>query len=163
MKARYLILILSIICCAGCVNHNMDKALKTFNNNSVPYISVHNLSETRSAVVLDTRERREYEVSHIPGAAWVGHRSFTLDQLRKIVPNKDTSIVVYCSIGVRSEDIGEVLLENGYSDVRNLYGGIFQWKNQGFEVVDPEGNTTDNVHAYSKYWGKLLTEANKVY
>ncbi len=141
----------------------MDKALKTFNNNSVPYISVQELSKTKSAVVLDTREKNEYEVSHIPGASWVGHRSFTVDQLELLVPNKDTSIVVYCSIGVRSEDIGEVLLENGYTDVQNLYGGIFQWKNQGFEVVDPDGNTTENVHAYSKYWGKLLTEANKVY
>ncbi len=163
MNTRYYIIVLCAFCCLGCANRNIDKALNTFNNNSVPYISVKELSGMRSAVVLDTREKLEYEVSHIPGASWVGHRSFALERLESLVPNKDTSIVVYCSIGVRSEDIGEVLMENGYTDVQNLYGGIFQWKNLGFEVVDPEGNVTENVHAYSKYWGKLLTEANKVY
>ncbi len=163
MKAGYFILLISVLCCLGCANQNMDTALKTFNNNSVPYISVEDLFEMRSTVVLDTREKIEYDVSHIPGADWVGHRSFSLEKLHLLVPDKDTTIVVYCSIGVRSEDIGEVLLENGYTNVQNLYGGIFQWKNQGYEVVDPEGNVTENVHAYSKYWGKLLTEANKVY
>ena len=40
-------------------------------------------------------------------------------------------IIVYCSIGVRSEDIGEKLKELGYTKILNLYGGIFDWKNKG--------------------------------
>jgi rhodanese-related sulfurtransferase len=111
---------------------------------------------------MDAREEEEYKVSHIPGAHWVGYSTFEIDSLEQRVP-KDTSIVIYCSVGIRSEDIGERLLERGFTDVHNLYGGIFEWKNSGGLVVDSVGNQTENVHAYSKYWDHLLTQANKVY
>ena len=71
--------------------------------------------------------------------------------------------VVYCSIGVRSEKIGEKLQAAGYTNVKNLYGGIFQWKGEGEKVVDSLGLSTERVHAFSKLWGKLLTNAKKVY
>ena len=80
-----------------------------------------------------------------------------------LIPVQEKRIVVYCAVGVRSEDIGEILLASGYSEVKNLYGGIFEWKNQGRIVIDSLKKETENVHAYSKYWGRLLTRANKVY
>ncbi|MGI9547940.1 MAG: rhodanese-like domain-containing protein, partial [Flavobacteriaceae bacterium] len=104
-----------------------------------------------------------YDVSHIPGAQWVGYKSFSLDRIKTAFSRTDTSIVVYCSVGVRSENIGEKFLDMGYTEVNNLYGGIFEWKNKGYIVVDSTGNETQNVHAYSKYWGNLLTDANRVY
>ena len=113
--------------------------------------------------VLDTREIEEYKASHLAGSYWVGYESFRLDKIDSLVRTKNKRIVVYCSVGVRSEDIGEKLLQQGYTDVRNLYGGIFEWKNQGRKVVDSSGLETQNVHAYSKFWGRLLTDANKVY
>jgi len=71
--------------------------------------------------------------------------------------------VVYCSIGVRSEDIGEKLMDAGYNNVTNLYGGIFEWKNKGNQVYDTLGNETERVHAFNKHWGKLLSKGEKVY
>ena len=137
--------------------------LKRYNEGTVPYIKAEELVKHENYIILDTREKEEYDVSRIPGAVWAGYKKFNLYQLKSQLTEQDTSIVVYCSVGVRSEDIGEDLIEAGYSDVRNLYGGIFEWKNKGFKVVDSSGQSTENVHAYSKYWGKLLTEANKVY
>ena len=147
----------------SCSEITVDGVLNTYNDGTVPYISVQELAKDENLIILDTREKEEYDVSRIPGAIWVGYKEFNLDQIKSKLIKSDTSIVVYCSVGVRSEDIGENLLEAGYSDVRNLYGGIFEWKNKGNAVVDPTGQSTENVHAYSKYWGKLLTEANKVY
>ena len=72
-------------------------------------------------------------------------------------------IVVYCSLGIRSEKISEKLKAEGYSNVRNLYGGIFEWKNKGFEVFDSEGKETEKVHAYSKSWSKWLKNGEKIY
>lgn len=71
--------------------------------------------------------------------------------------------MVYCSIGVRSEQIGEQLKQVGYSNIKNLYGGIFEWKNTGNTVVDSLDNPTEKVHAFTKTWGKLLRKGNKVY
>ncbi|HAF78076.1 MAG TPA: rhodanese-like domain-containing protein, partial [Maribacter sp.] len=79
------------------------------------------------------------------------------------LPDKTQPIIVYCSIGVRSEDIGEKLKELGYTKILNLYGGIFDWKNKGGQVFNSKEIPTDSVHAFSRHWGKLLQEGIKVY
>ncbi|MEL6832298.1 MAG: rhodanese-like domain-containing protein [Bacteroidota bacterium] len=110
---------------------------------------------------LDTRERYEFEVSHIQGARWVGYDNFDMDRLAGVP--KDTPLIVYCSVGYRSEKISERLLAAGFTNVANLYGGIFEWKNQDQAVVDMQGRPTERVHAYSRTWGIWLKEGEKVY
>ena len=158
-----LLCVLLLIYLKGCGEISIDHALENFNSGSVPYISVDEMEKYQPEFILDTRSEEEYNVSRIPGSFWVGYDSFSIDKVDSLITNKDRRIVVYCSVGIRSEDIGEQLLNNDYTEVKNLYGGIFQWKNQGMTVVDSAGNQTQNVHAYSKFWGRLLTEANKVY
>ncbi len=147
----------------GCGQFTIENTLERYNEGTVAYLDVSELERNQPAFILDTRTEEEYMVSHIPGAIWVGFESFSIEKIDSLVPSKDTALLVYCSIGVRSEDIGEILIENNYSHVNNLYGGIFQWKNEGMRVVDSTGIETNNVHAYSKFWGQLLTDANKVY
>ena len=84
-----------------------------------------------------------------------------MDSLKNI--QKNSRIIVYCSVGYRSERIGEQLLANGYSNVTNLYGGIFEWVNSDYPVVDTNNVKTNKVHAYSKLWGKWLKNGEKVY
>lgn len=141
----------------------LDRTLKRFNKESVPYISVEELKETDDIVLLDTRKKEEYAVSHLKNAIWVGHKKFEQDSVNQYVPDKNTPIVVYCSIGVRSENIGEQLQKAGYTNVKNLYGGIFEWKNHGNPVYSSKTTETDSVHAFNKHWGKLLTKGIKVY
>ena len=111
--------------------------------------------------ILDTREKKEFEVSHIPGAQYAGYLKFQKSTVKNLP--KDTPILVYCSIGVRSEHIGERLKKMGFDNVQNLYGGIFDWKNNGNEVVDTEGKATDNVHTYDKEWSQWLFKGTKVW
>lgn len=155
------LVIISIL--KGCSQFTIESTLDKFNEGTVAYLEASELERDQPAFILDTRTKEEYMVSHIPGAIWVGFESFSIEKMDSLVPSKDTSLLVYCSIGVRSEDIGEILIKNNYSEVKNLYGGIFQWKNEGMKVVDSTGRETNNVHAYSKFWGQLLTDANKVY
>ncbi|MGB7394075.1 MAG: rhodanese-like domain-containing protein [Pricia sp.] len=143
--------------------NRMDKTLKKFNKQTVPYIEVDALHGMNHVLLLDTRKREEYEVSHLKDAQWVGFKEFEVDSILPKIEDKSTDIVVYCSIGVRSENIGEKLMQAGYTNVKNLYGGIFEWKNQGYPVYNPEGDETEKVHAFSKHWGKLLKEGEKVY
>lgn len=137
--------------------------LGMFNNDTVDYISVEELQEHDNIIILDTRQWEEYQVSHLKNAIWAGYDDFEMDKVVRAVPNKATPVVVYCSIGVRSEDIGEKLKRKGYSHVSNLYGGIFAWKDKGYPVYNAKGQVTEKVHAYSKYWGGLLTNAERVY
>jgi len=142
---------------------SIDQALDWYNSESVPYISVTEMQNFQNQVILDAREWEEYQVSHIKDAVWVGYNEFNLAEVVKNIPDKNLNIVVYCSIGVRSENIGEELLESGYINTKNLYGGIFEWTNQGYPVYNMEGEKTKKVHAYGKLWGKYLTKAEKVY
>lgn len=136
--------------------------LKTLLSHTVPEMEVSTAATaSTSTVFLDTREREEYEVSHIENARFVGYDDFSLDSVEDIP--KDTPLIVYCSVGYRSEKVAEQLITAGFTDVANLYGGLFEWKNQGFPVVDPSGDTTESVHAYSRSWGIWLKEGNKVY
>ncbi|MDE3742896.1 rhodanese-like domain-containing protein [Maribacter polysaccharolyticus] len=141
----------------------MDRALQTLNKGTIPYIEVSEAISKDSLIYLDSRDIKEFRVSHLKDAIWVGHDFFDPKRLQEIVPDLDTPVVVYCSIGVRSEDIGERLKELGYTNIQNLYGGIFKWKNSGYPVFDPEGNKTEKVHAYNRVWGKLLTKGEKIY
>ena len=141
----------------------IDQALDWYNSESVPYISVTELQNEKNQIILDTREWEEYEVSHLKNAVWVGYDDFKLADVITKYPDKNLNIVVYCSIGVRSENIGEELLESGYFNTKNLYGGIFEWSNQGYPVYTAKGEKTKKVHAFGKLWGKYLTKAEKVY
>jgi len=147
----------------ACGQPSMETTLARLNHESVPYISVDELNSSRDKVLLDTRSLSEFEVSHLQKAFWVGYKKFDLGRIQEAYPEKNTSMVVYCSVGVRSENIGEKLLEAGYTDVKNLYGGIFQWKNSGYTVYATDGNPTEKVHAYNRRWGKLLHNGEKIY
>ena len=66
-------------------------------------------------------------------------------------------------MGIRSEQIGEKLKKAGFTNVKNLYGGIFEWKNKDYPVIDTTGNETEKVHTFSKMWSKYLHAGKPVY
>ena len=126
-----------------------------------PVIDVPQLAKERKPVLLDARPAEEYDVSHIAGARRVGFGDFDLSRVKDLP--KDTAIVVYCSVGYRSEKVTEKLMKAGFTNVKNLYGGIFEWVNTGNTVVDDAGKRTDRVHAYNKSWSRWVTKGVKVY
>lgn len=139
-----------------------DKVLQNLYKNTVPQIKPAELkSQKDSTLILDTRSYAEYQVSRIQGALFVGFEDFDKEKVAHI--SKDSRVVVYCSVGYRSERIGEQMQQLGFKNVKNLYGGIFDWKNQGYDVVNIYNQPTDSVHAYNRFWGQWLQNATKVY
>lgn len=146
---------------------DLGKILERYNSNSVSYILVTELNELQKSgeaiVILDAREPNEFSTSHLKGARYIGYNDFNAERLARLDLNKETPIVVYCTIGVRSENIGEKLLELGFKQVYNLWGGIVSWKNTDFNVYNNSGTVTDSVHVYGKSWDKWLTNGIGVY
>ncbi len=128
---------------------------------SVPVITCRELKKMPNAVLLDARQKKEFAVSHLPNARWIGYDDFELSRVSNVP--KDAPVVVYCSVGYRSEKVGEKLRAAGFSNVKNLYGSLFEWVNQGNAVVDSTGRPTRRVHAYSRTWGIWLKGGDKVY
>ncbi len=138
-----------------------DLMLSTLLKHSGKEVGVAEIATDTTSIFLDSREKKEYDVSHIKNAIWVGYEDFNLSRVENI--EKDSKIIVYCSVGYRSEKITEKLTAAGYTNVSNLYGGVFEWLNEEKPVVDTVGNTTNLVHAYSKTWGIWLNAGEKVY
>ncbi len=97
-------------------------------------------------LLLDVREKAEYDMSHLPGAEHAGNQRPDL-----LLPDKSLPIVVYCSVGLRSAEAARRLNALGYSNVFNLEGSIFQWANEDRAL---EGGA--RVHPYNAQWGSLL-------
>lgn len=138
--------------------------LHTLLSHSVDEVGVQDvqnkLNDGDRLVFLDARSRVEYNISHIKNAKWVGYENFSLDSMDGV--SKKDEIVVYCSVGARSEEIALKLRNEGYENISNLYGGIFEWVNRLKPIYNEEGETR-KIHAYSKTWGIWLTKGEKVY
>jgi len=144
----------------------LDKLLEQYNTHSIPYISVEELRMLQmndSIVILDAREPIEFNVSRIASAKNVGYSDFSSDEIQLQKVAKNAPIIVYCSIGIRSEEIAEKLKKAGFTNVKNLYGGIFEWKNKEYPVIDSKGIETENVHTFSKVWSNYLKAGNPIY
>lgn len=149
---------------AMCVDPAFEVEVDQYLSGTVPFITVADAKDKAEGFTfLDAREWAEYEVSHIPGAMHVGFDAFNLDKLNSL--DKNEPIIIYCSIGYRSEKIGERLEQAGFKQVYNLYGSIFEWVNQHHTVENMEGKPVKEIHTYNKSWSKWMTNPDykKVY
>ncbi|WP_420458709.1 rhodanese-like domain-containing protein [Neolewinella sp.] len=114
------------------------------------------------AVFLDARERQEYEVSHLPGARYLGFSTPDTTAVKALSHN--TPLVVYCTVGYRSARLAQELRRAGFKRVYNLYGSIYAWRLAGLPLVDAAG-PTPNIHTYNRKWGRFIpdTLGTKVY
>ena len=132
--------------------------INTYYNFSVDTISVQCLKKIRGEVkIIDSRSNVEYSTSKIKGALFIDYKNPDFSNLNI---HKTDTIVVYCTIGYRSEKIAEKLEKEGYLNVFNLYGGIIQWVNKNNPVFAPTGAQTPFVHTYNQAWGKWLKNPN---
>lgn len=153
-----MILGLFIYSCSQPNSPGLDSVSDQLITGSVPIINTQELESllSQSAITLiDAREKEEYEISHIPEATWVGFEAFEIESVADF--DRNEPIVVYCSVGYRSEKIGEKLKAAGFVDVRNLFGGIFMWANQGRSLVDLNNQPTRSVHGFSRNWSRYLS------
>ncbi|MEB2778579.1 rhodanese-like domain-containing protein [Algoriphagus sp. D3-2-R+10] len=134
--------------------------LTTLYDADFPVLKPSQVTDLSNYQVLDTREKEEFEVSHLKDAVWVGYDTFSLNNITSL--DKEQPVLVYCTVGVRSQDIGKKLNEAGYTEVYNLYGGLIEWVNEDKPIFQGD-STTKKVHTYSQSWGIWLTRGEKVY
>ena len=126
---------------------------------TVPQLSTTNLSQWLAdtnrvqPVLLDIRTVPEFLVSHLRGAWQVDTAGSLTAVLNKIPTNRP--VVVYCSVGYRSSEYATKMMKEGFTNVMNLEGSIFQWANEGRPLF-AEGKPASLVHPYNGRFGKLL-------
>ncbi|SDX15511.1 Rhodanese-related sulfurtransferase [Lutibacter oricola] len=147
----------------GNAQETLQKVLDKHNDHSIPYINVEELAKDTNVVLLDSREPKEFKTSHLNNAVLVGYDHFNIKNVTKTVKDKNQKIVVYCSLGIRSETIAKKIKDAGYTNVYNLHGGIFEWSNNEKPLVNSKGKETKKVHTFNKDWSQWLLKGEKIY
>ena len=80
------------------------------------------LNDGQDLVVIDVRERHEYEAGQFEGALHLSKGVLERDIEKHPIP-EDARIVLYCGGGFRSALAAESLVRMGYSNVHSLWGG----------------------------------------
>lgn len=109
-------------------------------------------------VLLDARSPAEWAVSRIPGARPAFDDALADATLAGVAAS--TTVVAYCSIGLRSARLAQRLAAAGRPGVLNLRHGIFGWADQGRPLQD-DGGPARRVHPYDAGWGRLLSDARR--
>lgn len=76
-------------------------------------------------IILDVRTQEEYDEGHIPGAILIPNTEIEA-RAEEVLTDKDQLILVYCRSGRRSKLAAEILVELGYTNIRE-FGGIIDW------------------------------------
>jgi sulfur-carrier protein adenylyltransferase/sulfurtransferase len=87
----------------------------------------------RDFVLIDVRERNEWDIVSIPGAVLVPKGEFLSGKALEDLPS-DKPIVLHCKSGVRSAEVLAIVKGAGYSDAVHVGGGVVAWVSQ----IEPE-------------------------
>lgn len=84
------------------------------------------MMDTQEVIVLDVREQNEYDSGHIPGAVLLPVGTIDKGTAAAVIPEKDSTVLVYCRSGNRSKTASSTLAELGYTNIYE-FGGINTW------------------------------------
>jgi rhodanese-related sulfurtransferase len=91
-------------------------------------------TKSKAGTVLDVRTADEVAQGKIEGALEIDFYSPDfIDQVSQI--SKDQEIYLYCAVGARSEEAARLLIQQGYTKVYHLQGGIQGWAQQGLPIA----------------------------
>ena len=91
-------------------------------------------SKSGDAVIVDVREKDEWNEEHIPDAIHMSRGTIELD-IEEKVPNTNAMIICHCGGGGRSALAAENLQKMGYKNVRSMAGGFKAWKAIGLPTT----------------------------
>jgi len=140
-------------------NELLSQVKSTIREISVEETKSRVLDRRSDVVLLDVRERDEYEQGYIPSAQWIP-RGFLELKVEDVVPDRDHEIILYCAGGTRSALAAKSLETLGYRKVSSMAGGFRAWKNSGFAFERPRVLTPEQLKRYSRHI--MLPEVGEV-
>ena len=121
---KLLLLFLAVMMLTAC-GQNKENEREAVNMNITAEEAKVLMESEEGYIILDVRERDEYEAGHIPGAILIPYTQIEAEA-PNMLPDKDQMILVYCRSGRRSKIAAEALVKLGYTNIRE-FGGIIDW------------------------------------
>ena len=124
MKWRYALWMLACLLLTACAASTPTPQQEVYLNISPEEAKV--LMDTQEDyVILDVRTQEEFDAGHIPGAILIPNTEIA-NRAEQELPDKDQLLLVYCRSGNRSKQASQILVELGYTNIRE-FGGINDW------------------------------------
>ena len=92
------------------------------------------LINRKEAIVVDVREKKEFESGHIVDSINIPMTKLK-QRITEVWKYKDKPVVVVCNLGQHSGQAAKILQEAGHADVVRLAGGLTEWKAQSLPLV----------------------------
>ena len=118
---RIIPFLLSILLLTGCSGGTSDGSYE-----QITQEKAKEMMDTQEVIILDVREQSEYDSGHIPGAVLLPVGSIDEETAAAVIPEKDSTVLVYCRSGNRSKTASSTLAGLGYTNVYE-FGGINTW------------------------------------
>ena len=118
--------------------HTRYKKLVAEAKKHITEIAAHDAAtklKSGEAVIVDVRDKDEWDEEHIPGATHMSRGTIELD-IEEKVPEPDAMVICHCGGGGRSALAAESLQKMGYKNVRNMTGGFKAWKAAGLATTE---------------------------
>jgi rhodanese-related sulfurtransferase len=103
------------------INNNMDITIEELKER---------MDKGEQLNLIDVREEYEFDEFNI-GASLIPLGELP-DRLEEIEAWKDQEILIHCRSGARSGRAKEYLISEGYTNVRNVLGGMLAWQAAGY-------------------------------
>ncbi len=113
---------------SGCVTKSPEKAQYT----DISVQQAKEMIDKGEVFILDVRTQEEYNAGHIRNSTLIPVQDLS-KRLNEVPRNRE--ILVYCRTGGRSTAASEILVNNGFTQIYNMKGGITEWTKAGYEVV----------------------------
>lgn len=121
-KLIFLLLAVTLLTACGQDNENDREAVYV---NITAEEAKQIMDAQEGYIILDVRTQEEYDQGHIPGAILIPDTEVKA-RAEEVLTDKDQLILVYCRSGRRSKLAAEILVELGYTNIRE-FGGIIDW------------------------------------
>ena len=105
----------------GCSTSNAGSSYQQISQEEAKH-----MMDTQAVIILDVREQSEYDSAHIPGAVLLPVGSIDECSAAAVIPDRDSTVLVYCRSGNRSKMASSALAELGYTNIYE-FGGINTW------------------------------------
>lgn len=85
------------------------------------------LMEEKTPLIIDVRDAHSFQSGAIPGAQWVSYDNFRGFRQQA---DKDRAVIIYCYHGNASQDMAQMFVDFGFSEVYSMDGGYEAWRQQ---------------------------------
>ena len=120
-RTGFLILALLMLLLYGCNGLDANSGYRQISQEEAKI-----MMDSRNVIILDVREQSEFDDGHIPEAVLMPVGTISEATVAGVIPEKDSTVLVYCRSGNRSKTASQALADMGYTNIYE-FGGINTW------------------------------------